>query len=191
MCACTQTHVCVHPCKCFCFPDKRDGYETACYDCAVCALNAPKYKSLDFSVMYFISVSLSLWYFMSSIHSSPCIHLSSRPNSIRVCFSAVSSTNRASTFSCSSKGFVPKAQETYSKAELYLLHSIQHTITNIQISLNKYLALPCLRESRQGSLMAETQDRRTICLCPTALMPVKYTIGLALNQSHFQSTLQN
>lgn len=41
----------------------------------------------------------------------PFLHFSSKPSSISVCFRAVSSTNLASTFSCSSKGFRSGRQE--------------------------------------------------------------------------------
>lgn len=39
------------------------------------------------------------------------LHFSSKPSRISVCFRAVSSTNLASTFSCSSKGFGAERQE--------------------------------------------------------------------------------
>lgn len=39
--------------------------------------------------------------------------------------------------------------------------------------------------------MAETQDGRIICLCPTALMPVKYAITLSLQSQTIWSMLHN
>lgn len=43
--------------------------------------------------------------------SSLILHFSSKPSRMRVCFRAVSSTNLASTFSCSSNGFRARTQE--------------------------------------------------------------------------------